>query len=379
MTWSLEGRPLRSVLISRLRYLGDVVMTTPLMQVLRHGDTSLRLGYLAEHSHGRILKGHPQVDRLHLLQTNRRSADAKRRARDAAGTGYLATLRQLRAADYDLAVDLFFNPRSSWLLRLAGIPHRIAGTLGSRRHLFTHTVRPSDFSGEDSRRLACAPGGLGEHLGRLAPLRHMESGLPFLHYLQEHFGSQVLKPYLPRPGGLEGTPLDGHPDPYILLAPGATWPSKEWPLQRWRELAGSLKEALGLGVCVLQPPGREEDFSFLARAADGTELRLLPAMDLPAAVRVLAGAALLVTVDGGIMHVAVGLGVPTVALFGPTDPALWFPYENAGPYRVLATRPDCAPCSRHTCDAFICLPDLESGTVLTAARELWARKENPLS
>ncbi len=368
MTWSLEGRPLRAVLVSRLRYLGDVVMTTPVLEVLRRGDPDLKLGYLAEYSHGRILAGHPLVDRLHLLGTRRRGADARRRGRTSGGLGFWDILRELRAERYDLAVDLFFNPRSSWLLRLAGARYRIGGTTGSRRHLFTHTVRPAVFPPEEQQALACAPGGLGEHLGRLAPLRHEQSGRSFLEYLREHFSGQILKPRLPRPSSLEGTAPAGLTDPYILLAPGATWTSKEWPQQQWRELALALPKELGLPVHVLQPPGRQDDFQPL-----GNEARLLPVMDLPEVTRVLAGAALLISVDGGIMHVAVGLGTPTVALFGPTDPALWFPYEKAGPYRVLATRPPCAPCSRHACEEFICLPDLPTSVVLAAARDLLTR------
>jgi ADP-heptose:LPS heptosyltransferase len=79
----------------------------------------------------------------------------------------------------------------------------------------------------------------------------------------------------------------------------------------------------------------------------------------------------LIAVDGGVMHAAVGLQVPTLALFGPTDPRLWFPYEDSGPFRVLATRPPCHPCDRHACDAFICLPDLAPATVVAAARDLF--------
>jgi ADP-heptose:LPS heptosyltransferase len=81
------------------------------------------------------------------------------------------------------------------------------------------------------------------------------------------------------------------------------------------------------------------------------------------ALAVVAAAGQLVSVDGGIMHAAVAMGVPTVALFGPTDPGAWFPYERLGPYRVLATRPHCHPCGLHACDAFICLPDLDPATV----------------
>ncbi len=87
-----------------------------------------------------------------------------------------------------------------------------------------------------------------------------------------------------------------------------------------------------------------------------------------------AGAARLVSADGGIMHAAVAMNIPTVALFGPTDPAVWFPYEGLGPFRVLATRPPCSPCHLHDCGAFICLPDLRPDVVLAAVAALPARE-----
>ena len=79
MTWSLEGKPLRRILVSRLRYLGDVVMSTVVLEALRLGDPEVQLGYLAEYPHGLVLDGHPALDRLHLLGVNRRGADARAR------------------------------------------------------------------------------------------------------------------------------------------------------------------------------------------------------------------------------------------------------------------------------------------------------------
>ncbi len=74
------------------------------------------------------------------------------------------------------------------------------------------------------------------------------------------------------------------------------------------------------------------------------------------------------------MHAAVGLGVPVLALFGPTDPDIWFPYAAAPLSRVLATRPACHPCDRHVCPAaeFVCLPGLAPDAVLAALDELLA-------
>jgi ADP-heptose:LPS heptosyltransferase len=386
MSWEIDGRPVRRLLVTRLRYLGDIAMSTVVLAALRRGDPQLEIGYLCEEGFGPLLAGHPDVHRLHLLRSRRGGADAKARTRtDGPATGARGAapmVLALRGTRYDLAVDLFFNPRSAWLLRLAGIPRRIGGTTGSRRRLYTHlALAPPPGAGPDFARVA--PGGLGDHLARLAPLRHRPSGRGALDWLTDTFAPGELRPRVATPaiagtrvetllGGL-GTAAGG----YTLLAPAATWPTKAWPAPHWRDLARGLVAAADRPVVVLCPPSGPDGLPGLAAAIPVGRGGLLPPLPLVDALRVVGGAARLVSADGGIMHAGVAMAVPTVALFGPTDPALWFPYEGFGPFRVLATRPPCSPCHRHQCDAFICLPDLRPAAVLAAVAALPVRAATP--
>lgn len=377
MTWYLEGSPVRSVLVSRLRYLGDVVMSTVVLQALRAGDPELRLGYLCEEAHAAVLTGHPLLQAIHSLKADRRGADARARLGPAAAgagpttaaLGTVAMLASLRAARYDLAVDLFFNPRSAWLLRLAGIPWRIGGTRGSRRWLYSHTALRREVAATQPGFDDAAPGGLGEHLSRLAPLIHRPSGLPFPAWLTTNFGSGQLRPQLAaQPAGpLATSAVAGlgvaSGKGYLLLVPGATWASKEWPPENWRELVTELVRKREENLLILAPPRAGHPWQDLARAIPAGRGGLLPVLPLPAVLQLVGGARAVVAVDGGIMHAAVGLGVPTVALFGPTRTDAWFPYEGSGPFRVLCTRPSCHPCDLHQCPDFVCLPRLGADLV----------------
>ena len=380
MSWMLDGRPIGSVLLTRLRYLGDIVMSTVLVEVLRRGDPDLRIGYLCEDDHASVLAGHPGIDRLHRLRVANAGGDAKvrvgRAVRSSASRSTPGTIGDLRRASYDLAVDLFFNPRSAWLLKLAGIPLRIGGTRNWRGRLYTHQVLREEVAEEHADFNRNAPGGLGEHLCRLAPLTHVESGQDFAAWLPTQFGLGDLKPRLapPENGSLARewlAALGIEPGkPYLLLAPCATWPSKEWPVDRWNELVPHLLARTDLPLVVLVAPGRESAWVGLAARIPRDRGGVLPALSLPEALAVTGSARALLTVDGGIMHAAVGLGVPTLALFGPTDPDIWFPYSGSGPFRVLARVPHCHPCDLHECPAFICLPDLESAVVWEALDSL---------
>ncbi len=380
MSWALNGKPIGSVLLTRLRYLGDIVMSTVLIEALKRGDPDLNVGYLCEEEHASVLEGHPGIDRLHRLRTQRGGKDAKTRAartvRSEAARSTLQTIGDLRKARYDLAVDLFFNPRSAWLLKLAGIPQRIGGTRKMRGRLFSQRVLKSEVDSQHPDFHRLAPGGLGEHLCRLAPLTQVESGLGFVSWLSRQFDSGELKPTLflsgdessvaPRLAGLG----IGDRKSYILLAPSATWPSKEWPARRWGELIDILLERTDFPLVVMVAPGREEAWRELAGRISPPRGGLLPAMPLPEALTLTRGARALVTVDGGVMHAAVGLNVPTLALFGPTDPDIWFPYTGSGPFRVLARAPHCHPCDLHVCPAFVCLPDLKPTVVWEELRAL---------
>lgn len=384
MSWSLDGRPLGSVLVTRLRYLGDIVLSTVVVEVLRRGDPGLRVGYLCEEDYAAVLEGHPEIDRLHRLRTIRGGTDARARTGQASqatsgARSYLKTIGDLRREKYDLAVDLFFNPRSAWLLRLAGISRRVGGTRKWRGRLYHHRVMAEEVARDYPDFFRIAPGGLGEHLCRLAPLTHVETGLAFADWLPTQYEAGNLKPRLSRPaiGPRAGEMLAvlgiGPETPFLLLAPSATWPSKEWPLSRWEELVPLLLEIPEVRLAVAVAPGREDQWSSLASLIPPDRGGVLPSLALSEVLAVTARARALVTADGGVMHAAVGLDVPTLALFGPTDPDIWFPYVGTGAFQVLARAPQCHPCDLHECGAFICLPDLEPAVVRESLDALLAQ------
>jgi ADP-heptose:LPS heptosyltransferase len=131
-----------------------------------------------------------------------------------------------------------------------------------------------------------------------------------------------------------------------------------------------LGQRSSLPLVVLSAPGRSSSQKALQPRLSPGVGGVLPPLALPDALRIVAGATLVVSVDGGIMHAAVALQRPTLALFGPTDPQIWFPYQGLGPYQVLCRRDDCHPCGRHTCPDFLCLPRLEAVDVAEAAMAL---------
>ena len=103
----------------------------------------------------------------------------------------------------------------------------------------------------------------------------------------------------------------------------------------------------------------------MAREVAGA--RLLAPAPLRQFLSLIAAARAVVTVDGAVAHAAVALGRPTVALFGPTDPTVWFPYAPFGPYRVVHARTRCGACAGRA-GAHDCMRAIDVESVLAALR-----------
>jgi len=170
--------------------------------------------------------------------------------------------------------------------------------------------------------------------------------------------------------GNDRTAGEGRQRPVVLFHPGAGSRLKRWPLDRYLVLARMLR-ADGLAVAWTVGPG-EEDLRGALRNT-GEEAALLPPLDVACLAAVLERAAVCVSADCGVAHLAALLGVPVVALFGPTDAAVWAP---PGPYTtVLQLELPCAPCAPSgdttvikACPSRLCLRALPVRPVYEAVR-----------
>lgn len=162
----------------------------------------------------------------------------------------------------------------------------------------------------------------------------------------------------------------------ILLHPGAGSPLKRWPLKHFLFVAQAL-QARGCLIAFIIGPA-EHDLIEPIKAAAGAAMVLRRPASLPLLINDLLGAAALVGNDSGVSHLAGALGLPTVTIFGPTDPFCWHPL---GPRLKIVTSPkNCAPCwhRRHSrpCAHKECLAHIPPAKVLRALNQLLALSEN---
>jgi heptosyltransferase-2 len=155
--------------------------------------------------------------------------------------------------------------------------------------------------------------------------------------------------------------------PVVALAPGAVGPSKRWPASAYAALARRLI-AEGFAVWLVGGP---EEKSLAAQIIGETTARDLTGHDLRNAILALAAAAVAVSNDSGLLHVAAALGTPAIGIFGPTSPWHWAPLNPLAATIETKSTVECRPCHKPVCRLVHhrCMRDIPPDQVLAAVRQ----------
>ncbi len=334
----------RRILVIRRRALGDALVTLPAVLRLAEAFPEARIDFVVDRPFAELLSG--LAPGLTILPWPPPRAQRPR------------WIERLRAARYDLVFDYLGNPRTALWTALTGAPLRVGYELRGRAWAYNVRVpRNRDgatplaaFAGEafldPLRALGLAP----------APWRAVgavaRSGSPGSLF------AVWVAAWAERSG------------PRIGLALGATWPAKGWPLAQAVELAARAAAAGG-AVLLVPGPGEERLVADFRAAAPGLEVA--PPTTLVELAALLATLDVLVATDCGPRHLAAALEVPTVTLFGPTDPRGWNP---ADPRHVVArTGESCSPCDLKFCPipGHPCMTGLTGPFVWDKVQNLLAR------
>ena len=325
---SLAAAPRRTRVWVRMpNWLGDVVMTLPLLRALRVSRPDAEITLLAKPGL------QPLLERLGVAE--------RVRPLPAPGAGSLRHFLRLRTEYPDCYVLFTHSLRGDLEAWCTRCPQRFGvRRRGRRRPLLTHTWR--------------APGRAEEHH------RH-QVGL-WEEYLR-HFGLNRAPDFSPLPPGPRPPPDGG--EIIGLICGSENEPEKRWPVKHWRELVTRLAAARSAAHFRLFGTANERSVTdAVALGLTAPLENLAGRTDLPAFADRLRECRLLIANDTGGMHLANALGVPVLALFGPTNPLRTGPVFHA-PVRILQP-PGCAPTGGGG------LADLCPDTVLAAVTEMLA-------
>jgi heptosyltransferase-1 len=289
----------------------------PAVSALRKALPETNIGWLVEERWAELLSsarsrgeagngiGPRLADRIHMVNTRRwRRAVFSRSTRQEIA----AVVSDLRKMQYEVAIDFQGLIRSAVLAKLSGAhsvfgfaqPRERAARIFYRRRVLargSHVV-------EKNLSLAEEAAGFGLACGAVEFAREEVAENDCDRWLEEHAIGQ-----------------------FVLLNPGAGWAAKQWPPERYGQLAKRLGE-LGFKALVNSGPGEQALARALENASQGSALAFEGS--IPQLIALTRRASLFVGGDTGPMHLAAALGIPVVAIFGPTDP------ERNGPYRTAS-------------------------------------------
>jgi len=302
-----------STLVIQTSFLGDTVLTTPLLaQLANRGPVDV----VTTPASAALLANHPAV--RHVIPYDKRGTDR-------GVFGLLRLARRLRRAHYDLALLAQGSWRSAALARLARIPERVGFETSAGRLLYSKRVPYRDDL---------------HHAARLLMLARPNGREPL---------AEELRPSL-APGETERAAVDAllarhdvTPDEgLVALAPGSVWGTKRWPY--FPELAQRLAPRARVVVI-----GSRDDAPLAGAitTAEPSVIDATGALSLLASAELIGRCAVVVTNDSAPLHLASAMGTPTVAIFGPTVPEFGFgplsPRASVVGEETLA----CRPCDRH--------------------------------
>jgi ADP-heptose:LPS heptosyltransferase len=285
------ARP-RRVLVVQLRRLGDVVLTTALLEDLGRAFPDTPVDFLVGDRAAPLLEHHPLIHERLVYE------------RDHATRMW----RTVRARRYDWIVDLQSSPRTAPLALVSGAPVRAGFAVRGWGWVYTHRLaragRAIEYVARERQRML-------EMLG--VPIARTRTSLA-LTEKERAAGRERLAAH-----GV------GHGAAVAALVLSAGEREKEWPPEHFAILADALARD-GVQPVLFEMPG---DAAKVARACAGS--RALVPMAVPALrdfMSVLAASDVLVSADTGPAHIATALHVPRVTIFGPEPPAAWAPADD---------------------------------------------------
>ena len=337
-----ESTP-RRILLLRPDHLGDLVLTTPILDALKTHIPDAHITMMVGPWSSEVVARHPAIDCLLTCPF-----PGFQRAAQKSLAPYILLLRiaqQLRRNRYDLAINL--RPDFWWgagLLYLAGVPHRLGYAIEPGRPFLTRALpfNPPEPAPVSNLRLVSAA---LETLG-YSPLEQP--------YTPERYPLQFIPTAEEQAWVTERLDKEGiNPDtPIVVIHPGAGAAVKLWRTEAWSACASILPALFTSPTPVrIILTGSKGERPMLEEIGQGMTAQPLLVTDasIGQLAALLRRAQLVLGVDSGPLHLAVAQGTPTMHIFGPTDPRIFGPWGTAGRHIVIASAQRCPTCPSIPC------------------------------
>ena len=335
----------RNILIRGTNWIGDAVMTLPAVRAVRNTFPEARISILAKPWVAEIFNLCPDVDEVIVFQSPGIHSGI---------SGKLRLAKELKAGKFDTAILLQNAIEAAVITWLAGIPVRAGYNSDGRGLLLTHSVQRTEdirkvhqiqYYLEMVKSLGCLP---AEADVKLQPGNDYEN-----------LSEKILREH-----GIAGEGV------IVGLAPGAAYgPAKRWFPERFAAAADRLIEDLSAQVVLFGSREDRRTTDLVEQHAHHPMINLAGKTNLKDAIAVISRCSLFISNDSGLMHIAGALNIPTVAIFGSTNPVTTSPVGERSV--VIYKGASCSPCLKETClTDFRCMEMVSVEEVCETARDL---------
>jgi lipopolysaccharide heptosyltransferase II len=299
----------RRILVIQLKRAGDVLLTTPVAAVLKRRWPDAQIDFLVDKAFAPLLENNPALSHVELFNRDRP----------------WKTWAQIRAQKYDQIFDFQSSPRSALAVWTSGARETAGYRVPFWGRFYGRTVqRPGDD-------LSVVDGKMTLLEAATGPLEKVPEPSIFLTPEERSWAEHLQ--------------LGAGRRRFVGLIPTHRRESRRWHGESFAALARQLDQ-VGFGVWLFWGPGEKEYVETVQQAAP--QARLIPPASLRQMAALLSSCELVVSNDNGPMHIAAAVGVPTITVYGPTDPFAWNP---GGPrHRILqASGLSCLKCNLNEC------------------------------
>jgi lipopolysaccharide heptosyltransferase II len=345
---SIRHDNVKSILVIRTAYLGDVVMTLPMLKPLRERYPNARITFLTAAAAAGVLQNNPYVDETITYAPFWFYPSGRKE--------YHAFIRTMKARSFDLVIEARADIRDILLLaRRIRAKQRVSYSVGGGGFLLTHVVPFLDvkhrvqYHIDIARYLGCADSELdgGIHLTESEKM-----------VVQEIMSSNGIQ------------------EPFVAVHPGSRLPLKRWPAERYAVLCDWIQDQFDLPVVLFGSESEKELVRSVAANMRRAPVALAGALTIREFAGLISRAALFVCNDSAPMHIAAAMHTQTLAIFGPSKSPITGPYGKG--HRVVEKDFPCRySCDENSCSHArynACIADITVNDVARAAADVFVRK-----
>lgn len=301
------------ILIIKPRGIGDIVLSTIVLENLHYHFKNVKIDYLTEYFAKHSVSNNPLVNKVLTMHKK---------------DNVLKVAWKLRKEKYDIILDLWSNPRTAQITFLSGAKFRVGYAYRGRK--YAYNILGTSEKGEHHS---------AEHNLELLKSINVEVVSKNIQY---HVGN--LEKFFADDFFSENN-LDS--ERVIGIIPAGGWDSKRCTKEKWVDISSSLIDKFNFKILILWGPGDESDADFIKNSIPYNCL-LAPKSTLPQLAALISKCSVIIANDSGPMHISAAIGIPTLGIFGPTNPKAHRPYSNNSTY-IINDKLDCIICNKLIC------------------------------